>query len=282
MTERDIDLDSMVIQAYLDGELEGADLAELERLLATSPEMRAKVEEAEREHLALRAMLRPPRAPAALRARVLDQLAVEDRHTRRSKVSAALSWSLPATSVLAAAAALVLFMVRTGQPTDVPTTRAGEALVAPRMATPHPQAMPVVARTVAAEAEQPPAFDRYFASPITPPRFAAQSVRLDGWRPARLRGYEAIELQYTIVTESGAHQLTVHILDARNIDVSGQRRVATAGHVMWVDRPLGFTAISYQDRSGVGYVFTSDMAEDELMTLVMSSDLLHGTSAPLR
>ncbi len=281
MTERDIDIDSMVIQAYLDGELEGTDLAELERQLSTSKELRERVEEAEREHLALREMLRPPRAPAALRTRVMAQLDVEDRHFMRSRLRAAASWSLPAASVLAAAAALVLFMVRTGQPGEVePTMTRGDA-VTPRIATTQARPMPVVASTVAAEADAP-AFDRYFASPISPPRFAAQSVRLDGWRPARLRGYEAVELQYTVVTASGAHQLAVHILDARNLDVSGQRTILAAGHTLWLDRPLGFSSVTYQDRSGIGYVFTSDMEESELTALVMSSDLLHGTSSALR
>ena len=76
--------------------------------------------------------------------------------------------------------------------------------------------------------------------------------------------------------------MTVHILDARNLELRGQRRINVSGQTLWVDRPFGFSAVSYRDNQGMAYVFTSEMAEDELVDLVVSSDILHRIGERLR
>ena len=277
MREPRDDIDNLVIQSYLDGELGGSDLDEFERQLSEDSELRAAVEAAELEHGNLRDLLAAPSAPAALKARITMDLDAEDLRGRRSQVRKVMSWSLPGASVLAAAAALVLFISMTPGDQD-DGDNVAKAAVRQRMRT----KVPTPAVNPPSRGEVSASLTRYFDSPVSPPRFASKEARLDGWQPASLKGYEAAQLQYSVTTRSGRHLVTVHILDARTLELRGQRRVDVSGQTVWVERPFGFSAVSYREGRGMASGFTSEMSEPELIDLVVSSDILHRIGERLR
>lgn len=278
MTDRNFDIDQMVIQSYLDGELEGADLAELERQLSESPELRAEIERAENEHSALRNLLQPPKAPERLRARLSDELDAEDRRGRQSRLRSVASWSLPATSIAAAAAALMLFMARSVPDAETDKPSVAHHAVRQRIRTQVP--MPVV--NPPSRNEVSASLTSYFSSPVSAPRFAATGVRFNAWRPSQIDGREAAELHYSASTLTGRHNVTLYVIDARDLDFGGASQVEIDGRTLWLDQPFGFSTVSYKDEQGIGYVFTSDMSEAELVELVTSSDILHRSSERLR
>lgn len=269
MSDRVSDIDNMVIQSYLDGELEGADLSEFERMCSESPALRAAVEEAEKEHDELRDLLRAPLAPESLRARIAEELEREDRKQWRQTARAAVSWSLPGASIAAAAAGLLLFVL--SSPDTLETDTVTREAVQQRIRTQVPT--PVVNRPTRTEVSS--SLRRYFSKRVAPPRFASETVTLDGWRPARLRGHDAVELRYTAPTRTGRHLVTLFVLDGANLEFTEQRALHANGRTLWLDSPFGFSTASFVDDSGVGYIFLSEMAQSELVDLVLSSDLLH-------
>jgi hypothetical protein len=122
------------------------------------------------------------------------------------------------------------------------------------------------------------AASEYTRIPVRPPRFSTGDVSLRGWQRSRLHGRQAAVFIYQV----GRHQVNVHTLDARDLDLRSRDRRVVDGREIWVSQPLGFSTVSYKDQDGIGYVFSSDMASDELVKLVLDSDLLFMVSDRLR
>lgn len=275
-----------LVPPYLDQELADSDLRELEQHVAECGPCRHEIRAAEAVQRALRQQLAPPRAPDALRDRIVRGLDAADADDRRAERRARWSWALPAASSVAAAAALFLFVFAG------PLAPAAEHAATEPAAEPQPErvaheavrqrfrASPVMVPGNRGEVSRSAA--QYLRVPVRPPSFGRDDVDLLGWQPSNLRGRQAALFLYQVEGPSGRHQVNVHVLDARNLDLRSQDRVRVGARELWIDRPFGFSSVSFRDTGGIGYVFTSDMPSAELVALVAESDILDHVSERLR
>jgi hypothetical protein len=114
----------------------------------------------------------------------------------------------------------------------------------------------------------------YLTFPASLPQFRSRDAALLGWRPVELRGRDSAELIYEVVDRSEAHRVHVHVLDASDLELSGTRRQVVGNRELWIDRSLGYTVVNFKESDGTGYVFTSDLRPEQLVDLIVNSDLL--------
>jgi anti-sigma factor RsiW len=264
------DLDTL-LPPYLDGELEGHELDDLEHHLGTCAACQARCEHETSDHARLRELLAAPPAPAALRAGVLAALDREDRSLvsgRRSR----WGWALPGAASLAAAAALAVFVLDGSQPAIGPVappqlsvaTMQREA-VASRL-----RAAPLVRTSSSTDLTRSVA--EYLRVPVTAPRLEGSSMR--GWQPTQLAGRMAAKLVYEVTTGRQRYLVDVHLLDGRDMDLDAGQRVRVDDVDLSVSSTGGIHTIAFKDARGVGYVFSSDMPRGSLIDLVVSSRLV--------
>lgn len=271
------DIDALC-PAYLDGELGGPELDDLEHHLGVCPTCRARVERDREAQRQLRAMLRAPKAPAALRRDVRALLDREDRAATRDE-RRGWRWALPGAASLAAAAALAVFAVdatsqrgpEVARPT-VSVTRVQEDAVASRF-----RGAPLVAAASGVDVAR--SVREYLQVPVTAPRFRTPGTSLRGWKPTRLAGRAAAILRYDVRAAGGAaHVVDVHILDARDVALDGSERVVADGTELWASSAFGMNTVAYKGKGGVGYVVVSEMPRGQLIDLVLTSDLLENAN----
>ena len=299
----DSDHTQSLIQSYLDGELSGADLEEFERKLAESSELDEAVAQAEREHDDLRSLLTAPPASDMLRKRIERGLDDMDRARALDKRRELRAWLFPGTATIAAAAALLCFVVLTPQSADNENDDDGRGNVArdavqarfrqqpvdlvsarpvqPTATTRGPSVKPGLARTVAFTG-QPTGMGRstvseqvadYFQAAVTVPRWRDGNVMIRGWRPTQLSGMAAAELQYLARLDGESHPLTLHMVAARNLNLKGRSTVRVGSTQVWVDRAYGYSVVLFRSKQGIGYVFSSELDSQRLVSLVAGSSL---------
>jgi anti-sigma factor RsiW len=185
---------------------------------------------------------------------------------------------LPASAVFAAAAAIALFVsVETGyfRPGDSPAGPASAvrpanlALPVPVIGeaiTVHQKNLPV---EVTGTADQVHAwFDGKLDITARPPTLSGDSVELRGARVGRLHDRDAAQYVYEVQSPGSRHTMTVSVFDAAGLSMDGRAtRHRIGGHEVWSGSARGFSVVYYL-RNGVGYAYTSDMGEDELVRLV--------------
>ena len=71
------------------------------------------------------------------------------------------------------------------------------------------------------------------------------------------------------------HQVMVHLIDASGLDLRGSERWVIGGDRAVGGAPGGVSTVTYKDRYGFGYVFSSDMELEELAWLVVGTDIFH-------
>ena len=271
-----------LLPTYLDGELAPHDQLSLEHHVADCTPCREQVR-AERDHLdRIRILLAPPPPPAGLDRRVRQALDQEDARAVRARRRAGSAWLLPGAATLAAAAALALFALSVVQdlrgggdaPQEASAVREPIAervrdlpVVAGRGARDQHQANHALSRATA-DAE------RHLRRPVTPPRLDRVAASVSGVA-SEWGGREAYMFVFDDVPDArgGLNRVTVHMLDARFLDLRDSERyvVPATGTEIWVSSALGPTSVSYQDRNGTGYVFSSrDMAPADLVGLVIA------------
>jgi anti-sigma factor RsiW len=268
------DIDSLC-PAFLDGELTGDELDDLEVHLGVCPTCRARVEAERVAQAELRAMLRPPGAPAGLRRDVRALLDREDRAVRAGAGGRTVRWALPAVASLAAAAALAVFVLdASDRPTAPVAAQVSVAAVQKDAVASRFRGGPLVATTSRSEVAR--SVGEYLRVPVTAPRFTAPAASLRGWQPTRLAGRAAATLRYEVGSVAGGptHVVDVHMLDARDIALEGSERVVSDGTELWVSSTLGINSVATRGRGGVGYVVVSEMPRGQLLDLVLESDLL--------
>lgn len=265
------DLDTL-LPVYLDGELQGHELGDLEHHLGTCEACRARSEREADEHERMRAMLRGPAAPARLRAGLLAMLDREDRSAAAPRRRAALAWALPGSASLAAAAALALFVadslrspvVAEGPHLDVAAVQYGA--VANRMSR-----APLV--PVSSPRDLSRSLPEYLRVPVTAPTLRGGNMR--GWQPTQLAGRVAAKLVYEVKLQEGRSFLVdVHLLDGRDMAADRDSRLVN-GTAVWLGTTAGINTVALRDGRGIGYVFSSDMATGQLLDVVLKSELLH-------
>jgi anti-sigma factor RsiW len=257
-----------LIQTYLDGELAESELFEFENHIANCFDCSAKLKEEEAFHRQLRAELAAPPASDLLKQRVRGLLDEEDRVLARAARRQGVAWVLPGGASIAAAAALALFVFQETRAISPAPSPVVQEVVQQRMGT----SLPVMQTGTRPELSR--AAQEYTRIPVRPPRFDGSGADLRGFQRAQVQGRDAAVFVYEISTPVGIHTVYVHTLDARDLDLRSPDRRVIDGREIWVAQPRGFSTVSYKDELGVGYVFSSDMEPDDLVALVLRSDLL--------
>lgn len=259
-----------LVPAYLDDELAESDLREFEGHLTDCQPCKDGLACAQREHRAMRAHLKPPAAPDLLRAKLCRSLDEADEQERHERLARLRAWSLPAVACVVAACALALFSYRE---LKGPATIAGESAITRDAARKHFIESPMVVsddRGMVARSA-----GNFLSTPVRPPRFSHQGVSLLGWEPGHLDGRQAATFVYELARHrTGRHRVNVHVLGAHDLDLSAQTKRVIEGRELWIDEALGMNTVTYRSDGTIAYVFTSDMALDELLQLVTQTDIL--------
>jgi len=254
--------------AFLDDELAAEERRELELHLLDCASCRHHVE-GERSDLELvrKALVAPP-APALLKARIARALDAEDAAATRSVRRRWSQWVLPGSAMLAAAAAIMVFVG-----VGTPDARDGSAVTLD-VAKQQIHALPLEVQG----ASTGPWLRQNFA-PVEPPQFTEPGIALLGARllPNGIANHDAALLQYLVTIDANRVTLTAVVLkDFRGDELSGGQAYQIGDLVLRVHDANGMPVVSYTDLvNHVGYVFASQrLTADELIRLVVSTDLM--------
>ena len=264
-----------LLPTYLDGELDPHDRLSVDHHVADCTECRERVraEAAYLQHV--RALLVPPAMPAELARldqRVRAGLDDEDRRAMQVRRRTGVAWVLPGGASLAAAAALVMFVVSELRPAPVTSAEAPAVRQAVRDRV-NVNDAPV---RVGSPQEVSVAAEQYLRRPVRTPQFRPAGASLRGWQPRELDGRDAVLLLYDVPDARGSlHQVTVHLIDASGLDLRGSERWKIGATELWVASLGGVSTVTYKDQYGFGYVFSSDMELEELAWLVVGTDIFH-------
>jgi anti-sigma factor RsiW len=253
--------------AFLDDELASQERRELELHLLDCAVCRLHVE-AERAEIAMvrKALVAPP-ASALLKARVARALDAEDAAVVRRERRRWTQWALPGSAILAAAAAILVF-IGGGAPHP-----AGSVALTD-VAKQQTHALPLEVQG----ASTGPWLRRNFA-PVEPPQFTGPGIELVGARllPNGIASRDAALLQYLVTIGTERVTLTAVVLkDLHDDFLSGGQAYRAGDLELHLHNANGMPAVTYVDPSdNVGYVFASErLTADELIRLVGSTDLI--------
>jgi anti-sigma factor RsiW len=254
--------------AFLDDELAAEERRELELHLLDCASCRHHVE-GERADLELvrKALVAPP-APALLKARIARALDAEDAAAVRRERRRWSQWVLPGSAMLAAAAAIAVFVG-----VGAPSPRGGSA-VALDVAKQQTHALPLEVQG----AGTGPWLRDHFA-PVEPPQFTEPGIALLGARllPNGIANHDAALLSYLVTIGANRVTVTAYVLkDLRGDELSGGQGYRIGDLVLRVHDADGSPVVTYVDpRDRVGYAFASErLTAEELLRLVGSTDLI--------
>jgi len=254
-----------LLDAYLDGELEPAQLLDVEGHVAGCVGCRERVE----LHRATSASLKrttKAAAPNGLRARTLAAMMAEKaRGEARAPQPQAGAWR--SFVPLASAAALALAFGSLGRgPASGPLGQEdlekknagmGDELLQ-ELISEHSHPVPSYDRTDAVGARE---LEQYVGVPVHPAAFERGGARFVGGRVMPVQGAQrAAMLQYVIGTGDKAQRVSVFIYDPSKIEVRGAdlapRSVGTAQ--VRVGRDHGYS-VALTQNGGVGYAVASEL-----------------------
>lgn len=249
------------VDAYLDGEFDARERAEVDAHLLACPACRALLESQGRLRAALRERLReamaPPssagRAPPALRARIEASLARERRPLWRRLLS-----PLPLGALAACAAGALLVLA---------THTTDDALVVEAVRS-HHRGLPleVMAASVG-EASIPAWFAGKLDFHPTPPHFRGNGVHVLGARLSNLRELPAAYIRYEL--PKGQAGLFI-VDDPRRTFEPGGREVQLGPQVVRVVNARGYNVAVWRENEIV-YSLVSDLDEAALFDLVRTA-----------
>ncbi|HEY4059811.1 MAG TPA: zf-HC2 domain-containing protein [Kofleriaceae bacterium] len=257
---------------YLDDELASEERRELELHLGECQMCRIHVD-AERADLAMmRKALAPPPASDMLKARVVRALDAEDKHVAKTNKTPWQKYILPGSAVMAAAAALVVFL----------GVGIGKTPQANRVSAVAQEAVRQQTRELPLEvqgASTGPWLRDHFA-PVEPPRFRNDSngtaIELIGARATAVNGHDAAALQYLV--NVGVNRVALSAVLVAGVaegELQGGQEVPMGNLTLHVYDANGYPAVTYVDENHIGYVFTSErMSQRELLAIVGMSDLI--------
>ncbi len=247
--------------AYLDGEFDDRERAEVDAHLAACEPCRTRWHEQARVRAAVRAGLReamtPPaaagRAPAALRARIEGTLARERRPLWRRLLA-----PLPLGALAACAAGALLVLA----------TRGGDDALVVEAVRSHHRALPLEVMAASVGEGSIPA---WFAGKLdfhpAPPRFRGAGVHLVGARLSNLRELPAAYIRYELPRgEAG-----LFIVDDPHgrLDAAG-REVRVGPQLVRVVNARGYNVAIWRENEIV-YSLVSDLDEKDLFDLVRTA-----------
>jgi anti-sigma factor RsiW len=252
--------------AFLDDELAAEERRELELHLLDCASCREHID-AQRSDLELvRAALVAPPAPALLKARIARALDAEDAAVLRSERRRWSQWMLPGSAMVAAAAAIAVFVGFGGQ------SSRSSALdhVVKQQAQPWP---------LEVQGDGTGPWLRAHFAPVEPPSFTEPGIALRGARlmPNGIANHDAAALQYLVsIGENRVTLTAIVVKDLRGDALSGGEPYLVGNLVLRLHDVDGMPAVTYVDRyNHVGYVFASQrLTADELLRLVGSTNLI--------
>jgi anti-sigma factor RsiW len=256
--------------AFLDDELASQERRELELHLLDCVTCRVHVD-AERSEIALlrKALIAPP-ASALFKARISRTLDAEDAAVVQRERRRWSQWVLPGSAMLAAAAAIAVFVGVGALGGSGPRSVTALDDVAKQQT----HALPLEVQG----ASTGPWLRRNFA-PVEPPHFTDPGIALVGARllPNGIANRDAALLQYLVAIGSERVTLNAIVLkDLRDDFLSGGQTYRSGDLELHLHSSNGRPAVTYVDRTdNVGYVFTSErLTATELIRLVGSTDLI--------
>jgi len=255
--------------AYLDDELASEERRELDTHLTECPACRAEIDGARADQALIQTSLVAPRATDTMRMRMVKALDVADRETAqqasktsRKRLSA---FVLPGTAILAAAAAILVFvgvnMKSTGTVGSV--SRAG---------------VRQQARSLPLEVQGAPtgAWVRQFAA-VEPPHINTGSQLLGArMLPGGIGGHDGTLLSYQITLHNRPLVMSVLVIeDVRPEELADGEEVDAGGRMVRVVQSDGHSVVTCIDGEHHGYMFMSDdMPVSELISLVGRTSLV--------
>lgn len=274
--------------AYLDDELAGEERHELEAHLTECAQCRGHVEQERSDRSLVRKSLAVGPAPDMLRARLMKALDAEDRAEQKATRRRWSSYVLPGSAMLAAAAAIAVFVgVQNGG------TSPGPKNEGPRIASTSPlqhsgaKVSNVVARMTQRQlplevqgSGTGPWLRQNFAPNVQAPKFFDPGADMVGARllPGGIDGHDAAMVAYRVTLNGQPFLLTLLAINDVNPGEweQGGETVKVNNRVMHVlQADDGKQMVSYVDSSNIGYVFLApEISTDELVRLVGRTDLV--------
>ena len=261
--------------AYLDDELASEERRELELHLVECADCKGHLDGERAELDFLRTALVAPPAPDLLKAKIARSLDAEDKVIATKGRKQWQRFMLPGSAMLAAAAALLVFVTSVKGPTE---QRASS--VAHEAARQERRPLPLEVQG----ASTGPWLRQHFA-PVEPPQFRdSANIELIGARATAIAGHDAALLRYLVNVGVNRVSLTAVLISNLRREELPDGEIVQAGKMkLHVYDANGQPAVTYIDERGIGYVFTSErMTAQELISLVGTSDLIPRAQEQLR
>jgi anti-sigma factor RsiW len=244
------------VRAFVDGELAGVDREAVERHIVGCATCTRRARLESRFKAAVRAHLPRPEVPFTLRRRLEEALAAQPIAPHRWP--AVPTW-FTASRMVPAAASVLLLLAITG------TVRQSQSAVLQQAERTYHTEMPMditgsdcgsIASWFRGRVDFP------VHAPTLGPGATCQGGRLVnvGQRPAA----------YIVYRASNGHRVTFLVFDPRDEAFDAPERRVVNGREITFGTGPGISTASYRDR-GLGYVATSDLDEDTLARLVLTS-----------
>ncbi|NVB84398.1 MAG: hypothetical protein HOV81_38845 [Kofleriaceae bacterium] len=256
--------------AYLDDELADEERHELEAHLTECAACRAHLDQERADVSLVRRSLVAPPASDMFRARLARALDGEERIEQAAQRRRWYQYLLPGSAMVAAAAAIALF-VGVQAPGQNNATRT--ATVVHQAAREGVRPLPLEVRG----SETDPWVRTRLA--VSPPRFQEPNAKVLGARelPAGIEGHQAGLISYEINLTGNPFLLSVLVVRDVNADDWREGQAVRLGDrtVHVVSMEDGTRAVSYVDGAGRGYLFMApQLTVNELVWLVGRTDLV--------
>jgi anti-sigma factor RsiW len=254
--------------AYLDDELAAEERHELEAHLTECSDCRARVESDRADMSMIKRSLVSPLPSDMFRARLTRALDAEVASAAKEQRSRWYRYLLPGSAMVAAAAAMLLFVGMQATPDRVATGVAQQA-------TKH------AARTLPLEVQGAgtgPWLQQHFAS-VELPHFVDPGNQLLGARllPGAINGHDAAALSYQVTKSGNPFILSVLVVrDLSDDEMRDGTPLRVNNRTVYVlPSPDGQAVVSYVDRNRMGYMFMApELTVNELVWLVGRTDLV--------
>ncbi len=253
--------------AFLDDELASEELRELETHLTECASCRAQVDGVRDDQQLIQTSLVAPRMTDTMRLRMTRALDEIDRDTARTSRRRLSRFVLPGSAILAAAAAIVVFVGVNMRPSSDSLDSVAHS------------AMRQQTRALPLEVEGPRTGNwvRQFAA-VDPPHVAGGGSQLLGARmlPAGINGHDGTLLSYDITTGGRHAVLSVLVIqDVRPEEMQDGDEVETGGRTVRVIQSDGHNAVTCTDADHRGYMFMADeLPVKDLISLVGRTSLV--------
>ncbi len=266
--------------AYLDDELAAEERHELEAHLTECASCRSTIEQERADRSMIRRALAAPAAPDMLRARIGRALDQQDREETKEQRRRWTSYLLPSSAIMAAAAAIAVFVGVQAPSSKVPAA----ATMARDVVKQTSRSLPLEVQG----ASTGPWLQEHFSDDVQPPEFIdpqqENSSQLIGARllPNGINGHDAAMMMFQVRLSNSApfqlYVLAVH--DLRDDEMRDGQAVRVNGRTLYIlqtldERGTPQTVVSYVAPNRVGFMFVApELSPNELVNIVSRTNLV--------